>query len=330
MKEWQSIKIPDSDRSLTLPGGTPVVEWQGIKTKNFPALHGRGYFVDSSITDVEAFLPRSPYIGEELIISVIKGGNKFTLNGNGNNIDGEKKIESTVGQDTLILRYKGPNRGWETSHRVADFDGGFDPANGFYLSKQIFDSDFTKDLMRLGLATGLATNINDTVFDFKMLRSSDGSDDMYTAPSGRIDPAMYSYTPAYHSSQELRSLCDWFKCDKARIRIMTQFPGQHVQLHHDFDNAYHEQSHPKDIVVRILVNLTDTDSYFNLINKSCDMTLKMQKGQFIIMNADTVWHATRNNDELYRNTLNMIVKWNDWLNDITRPRETLKLEKIKI
>lgn len=307
-----------------------MVEWQGIKTKNFPALHGRGYFVDSSITDVEAFLPRSPYIGEELIISVIKGGNKFTLNGNGNNIDGEKKIESTVGQDTLILRYKGPNRGWETSHRVADFDGGFDPANGFYLSKQIFDSDFTKDLMRLGLATGLATNINDTVFDFKMLRSLDGSDDMYTAPSGRIDPAMYSYTPAYHSSQELRSLCDWFKCDKARIRIMTQFPGQHVQLHHDFDNAYHEQSHPKDIVVRILVNLTDTDSYFNLINKSCDMTLKMQKGQFIIMNADTVWHATRNNDELYRNTLNMIVKWNDWLNDITRPRETLKLEKIKI
>ena len=326
MKEWQSIKIPDSDRSLTLPGGTPVVEWQGIKTKNFPALHGRGYFVDSSITDVEAFLPRSPYIGEELIIAVIKGGNKFTLNGNGNNINGEKKIESTVGQDTLILRYKGPNRGWETSHRVADFDGGFDPVNGFYLSKQIFDSDFTKDLMRLGLAT----NINDTVFDFKMLRSSDGSDDMYTAPSGRIDPAMYSYTPAYHSSQELRSLCDWFKCDKARIRIMTQFPGQHVQLHHDFDNAYHEQSHPKDIVVRILVNLTDTDSYFNLINKSCDMTVKMQKGQFMIMNADTVWHATRNLDELYRNTLNMIVKWNDWLNDITRPRETLELEKIKI
>jgi hypothetical protein len=326
MKEWQSIKIPDSDRSLTLPGGTPVVEWQGIKTKNFPALHGRGYFVDSSITDVEAVLPRSPYAGEELIISVIKNGNQFTLNGNGNNIDGEKTIESTVDQDTLILRYKGPDKGWETSHRVADFDGGFDPVNGFYLSKQIFDSDFTNDLNRLGLAT----NIDDTVFDFKMLKSSSGSDDMYTAPSGRIDPAMYYYTPAYHSSQELRSLCDWFKCDKARIRIMTQFPGQHVQLHHDFDNADHEQSHPKDIVVRILVNLTDTDSYFNLINKSCDMTVKMQKGQFMIMNADTVWHATRNNDELPRNTLNMIVKWNDWLSDITRPRETLELEKIKI
>jgi hypothetical protein len=248
------------------------------------------------------------------------------LNGNGNNIDGEKNTESTVGQDTLILRYKGPNRGWETSHRVANFDGGFDPVNGFYLSKQIFDSDFTKDLMRLGLAT----NINDTVFDFKMLKSLDGSDDMNTAPSGRIDPAMYSYTPAYHSSQELRSLCDWFECDKARIKIMAQFPGQHVQLHHDFDNAYHEQSHPKDIVLRILVNLTDTDSYFNLINKSCDMTVKMQKGQFMIMNADTVWHATRNNDELPRNTLNMIVKWNDWLSDITRPRETLELEKIKI
>ena len=326
MKEWQSIKIPDSDRSLTLPGGTPVVEWQGIRTKNFPALHGRGYFVDSSRADVEAVLPRSPYAGEELIISVIKNGNKFTLNGNGNNINGKKNLESTSGEDTLILRYKGHDKGWETSHRVANFDGGFDPVNGFYLSKQMFHTDFTKDLARLGLAT----NINDTVFDFKMLRSSDGSDDMYTAPSGRIDPAMYSYTPAYHSSQKLRALCDWFKCDKARIRIMRQFPGQHVQLHHDFDNANHFKSDPKDIVVRILVNLTDTDSYFNLTNKSCDMTVKMQKGQFIIMNADTVWHATRNNDELPRNTLNMIVKWNDWLSDMTRPKETLELEIIKI
>jgi len=326
MKEWQSIKIPDSDRSLTLPGGTPVVEWQGIRTKNFPALHGRGYFVDSSRADVEAVLPRSPYAGEELIISVIKNGNKFTLNGNGNNINGKKNLESTSGEDTLILRYKGHDKGWETSHRVANFDGGFDPVNGFYLSKQMFHTDFTKDLARLGLAT----NINDTVFDFKMLRSSDGSDDMYTAPSGRIDPDMYSYTPAYHSSQKLRALCDWFKCDKARIRIMRQFPGQHVQLHHDFDNANHSKSDPKDIVVRILVNLTDTDSYFNLTNESCDMTVKMQKGQFIIMNADTVWHATRNNDQLPRNTLNMIVKWNDWLSDMTRPKETLELEIIKI
>ena len=326
MKEWQSIKIPDSDRSLTLPGGTPVVEWQGIRTKNFPALHGRGYFVDSSRADVEAVLPRSPYAGEELIISVIKNGNKFTLNGNGNNINGKKNLESTSGEDTLILRYKGHDKGWETSHRVANFDGGFDPVNGFYLSKQMFHTDFTKDLARLGLAT----NINDTVFDFKMLRSSDGSDDMYTAPSGRIDPDMYSYTPAYHSSQKLRALCDWFKCGKARIRIMRQFPGQHVQLHHDFDNANHFKSDPKDIVVRILVNLTDTDSYFNLTNKSCDMTVKMQKGQFIIMNADTVWHATRNNDELPRNTLNMIVKWNNWLSDMTRPKETLELEIIKI
>ena len=303
-----------------------MVEWQGIRTKNFPALHGRGYFVDSSRADVEAVLPRSPYAGEELIISVIKNGNKFTLNGNGNNINGKKNLESTSGEDTLILRYKGHDKGWETSHRVANFDGGFDPVNGFYLSKQMFHTDFTKDLARLGLAT----NINDTVFDFKMLRSSDGSDDMYTAPSGRIDPDMYSYTPAYHSSQKLRALCDWFKCDKARIRIMRQFPGQHVQLHHDFDNANHSKSDPKDIVVRILVNLTDTDSYFNLTNESCDMTVKMQKGQFIIMNADTVWHATRNNDQLPRNTLNMIVKWNNWLSDMTRPKETLELEIIKI
>jgi hypothetical protein len=326
MEKWQSIKIPDSDRSLTLPGGTPVVEWQGIKTKNFPALHGKGYFVDTSRTSIEAVLPPSPYTGEEIIISVIKNGNTFTLNGNGNVINGAEKIESTVKEDTMILRYKGHDKGWETSHRVANFTGGFDPIDGFYLSKQMFDADFGQDLDRLGMAI----NGEDTVFDFKMLRSLDGTDDMYTAPSGRIDPAMYSYTPAYHSSQALRALCDWFQCDKARIRIMRQLPGQHVQLHHDFDNTNHNPSNPKDIVVRILVNLTDTDSYFNLINRSCDMTVKMQKGQFVIMNADTVWHATRNDDKVPRNTLNMIVKWNDWLRDITRPKETLTLEKIKV
>ena len=31
-------------------------------------------------------------------------------------------------------------KGSKTIHRVADFDGGYDPINGFYLSSQMFDA----------------------------------------------------------------------------------------------------------------------------------------------------------------------------------------------
>ena len=50
----------------------------------------------------------------------------------------------------------------------------------------------------------------------------------------------------------------------------------------------------------------------------------------MIINTDTVWHATRNNDDIHRDTLNMIVKWNDWLGDLTRPNDELAIERIKL
>ena len=34
--------------------------------------------------------------------------------------------------------------------------------------------------------------------------------------------------------------------------------------------------------------------------------------------------------EIPRDTLNMIVKWNDWLTELTKPREVLEIEKVKL
>ena len=142
-------------------------------------------------------------------------------------------------------------------------------------------------------------------------------------------PEQFTYTPAYYSSPNLKAAVDWFKCDKARIRIFRQLPGQNVLLHHDFDNERTNFS-KENITVRIIVNLSDTDSYFQLVNESCDITIRLVQGQFTIINTDFTWHATRNKDTVHRDTLNMIVKWNDWLAELTKPREVLEIEEVKL
>ena len=128
-------------------------------------------------------------------------------------------------------------KGSKTIHRVADFDGGYDPINGFYLSSQMFDADFETDLSKLNLSTLMCNSHyskhlddrnTDDIFKIVSLKSLDGTNEMQSCPPQEEKPNMFSYTPAYHSSPTLRSLCDWFKCEKARIRIFRQLPGQDV------------------------------------------------------------------------------------------------------
>ena len=229
-------------------------------------------------------------------------------------------------------------KGSKNIHRVSDFKGGYDPVNGFYLSRQIFEADFESDLDKLNLSKlvcnshylkHLDDRNTDDIFRIISLKSLDGTNETQSCPPQEEKPDMFSYTPAYESSPTLKNLCDWFQCEKARIRIFRQLPGQTVQLHHDFDNercGFNDQN----LTVRIIVNLSDTDSYFQLVNKTCNMTIRMQKGQFMVINTDTVWHATRNNDSVHRDTLNMIVKWNDWLHDLTNAKDEFIVERIKI
>ena len=107
-------------------------------------------------------------------------------------------------------------------------------------------------------------------------------------------------------------------------------PKQNLELHHDFDNERH--SYNKDnTMVRILMPLNDErDAYLNLANANSDITLKLTKGQFILLNTDYVWHGTVNNDSKPRDMLNMIVEWNDWLHSLTRSKSNVEIERINL
>ena len=84
-------------------------------------------------------------------------------------------------------------------------------------------------------------------------------------------------------------------------------------------------------MVRILMPLNSKrDSYLNLANSNSDIMVKLEKGQFAIINTDFVWHGTVTYDSKPRDMLNMIVKWNDWLYDITRSKPNVAVERISI
>lgn len=224
-------------------------------------------------------------------------------------------------------------------HTVKHMKAKYNPYNGFYVSRHLLTADYESDMHNLQLnhLVCAGTDIHlkyrgtDDIFRIISLRSLDGNNDTMVVGDSMAGekPEQFTYTPAYYSSPNLKAAVDWFKCDKARIRIFRQLPGQNVCLHHDFDNERNNFS-KEDITVRIITNLSDTDSYFQLINEGCDITIRLVQGQFIIINTDFVWHGTRNNDSVPRDTLNMIVKWNDWLTELTKPREVLEIEKVKL
>ena len=226
------------------------------------------------------------------------------------------------------------------SHSFDDFEGGYDPKSGIFVSRTILDGDYEQDIQNLeNEMSGLHCdpsyshhltdrNTND-IFKIISFKSLDGTNETQSAPKDPELPENFSYTPAYYNSPAIRAAMDWFKCEKNRVRIFRQLPGQNLQLHHDFDNERHNYN-DKFLTVRILLQLSERDSYINLANQNSDVMVKLQKGQFAIINTDYIWHGTKTYDERPRDMLNMIVQWNDWLYDLTRPKPVVEVEKIKI
>ena len=226
------------------------------------------------------------------------------------------------------------------SHTIDDMQARYNPFNGFYISRHQLKADYQADIDNLQMQQlpcspeqthHLQDRNTDDIFRIISLRSIDGTNDNHLVANAMAseEPADYTYTPAYYNSPNLQKCIDWFQVDKARIRIFRQLPGANVQMHHDFDNERHNFD-PNNITVRIIVNLGDTDSYYQLVNDSCDVTFKLEKGQFTIINTDFVWHATKNLDDEPRNTMNIICKWNAWLEEITAPQKELMIEKVQL
>ena len=77
--------------TVNLPTGVGGTSWQAVKTSDFTAVAGEGYFIDTSSGVVTATLPSSATIGNEVSIIDYAGTadtNNITIGRNGHNIQG--------------------------------------------------------------------------------------------------------------------------------------------------------------------------------------------------------------------------------------------------
>jgi len=98
-------------------GRTGTVDWQtAIKTSNFTAVSGEGYFVNTTSGEITVTLPASPSAGA--IVSIkdylnTADTNAITIARNGSNIDGSTDdVEMTTEGIAVTLIYADATQGW--------------------------------------------------------------------------------------------------------------------------------------------------------------------------------------------------------------------------
>jgi hypothetical protein len=223
------------------------------------------------------------------------------------------------------------------SHTFKDFSGGYNPKTGIFISRTILNGDYTSDVDRIveGWVNMYADPaLQHTVkgagkFNVVSLKSHDGTNETMDSPPEPEVPDKFKYTQAYYSSPILRKAIDWFQCEKTRVRVFRQLPGKNLELHHDFDNE-RQNFNDDNIMVRLFMPLTNRDAYLNLANENSDVMVKLEKGQFAIINTDFVWHGSTTYDNNPRDMLNIIMKWNPWLHNLTRSKPFVDIERIEL
>jgi hypothetical protein len=108
-------------------GRTGTVDWQTtIKTGDFTAVSGEGYFINTTSGAITMTLPSSPSAGD--IVAVKDYANTFdsqnlTINRNGSNISGDASnpVISTEGQ-ALTLVYGDATKGWQAVYAATEAD----------------------------------------------------------------------------------------------------------------------------------------------------------------------------------------------------------------
>src|SRR5210317_1353175 len=128
-------------------------------------------------------------------------------------------------------------------------------------------------------------------------------------------PSEFSYTDSYYSSPKLAAICDWFQCEKSRIRIFQQQPGHAMEIHTDFDN---QKGTDHGETLRIFIQLNDMPggAWFHFKTADSQVSINLQKGQFLIFNPDHTGHGTQNLTSIPRNTFMLVVKRNDWIDSL--------------
>ena len=96
---------------------TDLIEWQAIKTGDFTAVAGEGYFIDTTSGEVEVTLPSSAHTGDTIKLNDYAANaatNNIVINRNGHNIDGSPG-NGALGSNkqTATLVYVDSTKGWK-------------------------------------------------------------------------------------------------------------------------------------------------------------------------------------------------------------------------
>ena len=111
--------------SISFNSGT-LFSWQSVKTSNFTAVAGNGYFIDTTAGSITMTLPASPSAGDSIAFVDYAGTfatYNLTIARNGSNIQGvaNNSLIST-NQASLTLVYVDATKGWlyTDQHNVSD------------------------------------------------------------------------------------------------------------------------------------------------------------------------------------------------------------------
>ena len=215
---------------------------------------------------------------------------------------------------------------------------GYNPSTGIYASSYIFTGNWDDEVTNLKYTPRTQLNQDESVrkFDeekgihsgylYNSLKSATGESSFHDTLGDDFwkedVPAEFSYTDSYYSSPKLAAICDWFQCEKSRIRIFQQQPGHSMEIHTDFDN---QKGTEHGETLRIFVQLNDMPggAWFHFKTADSQVHINLQKGQFLIFNPDHTGHGTQNLTSIPRNTFMMVVKRNEWIDNLIQ-NETMQ------
>ena len=207
--------------------------------------------------------------------------------------------------------------------------GGYNPSTGIYASSYVFTGNWDDELANLNYTP--RTKITEATHQFDVekgihsgylynsFKSATGESTFHDTLGEDFwqedVPSDFDYTDSYYASPKLAAICDWFQCEKSRIRIFQQQPGHSMEIHTDFDN---QKGTDHGETLRIFVQLNDMPggAWFHFQTADSQVHINLQKGQFLIFNPDHTGHGTQNLTSIPRNTFMLVVKRNEWIDNL--------------
>lgn len=215
---------------------------------------------------------------------------------------------------------------------------GYNPSTGIYASSYIFTGNWEDELANLNYTPRTQENQDESIrqFDeekgihsgylYNSFKSATGESTFHDTLGDDFwqedVPSDFDYTDSYYASPKLAAICDWFQCEKSRIRIFQQQAGHSMEIHTDFDN---QKGTDHGETLRIFVQLNDMPggAWFHFQTADSQVHINLQKGQFLIFNPDHTGHGTQNLTSIPRNTFMLVVKRNEWIDNLIK-NETMQ------